>query len=139
MHRQNLIDWYNSFATEREACLVHLDTMFTEDVVFRDPFRDTRGVPAFRELFVRMFRRYRHVHFTGFVLEGNEEKFTFTYLMHLRMAVGPTFVTPMATICTARDGKISEVIDYYDFASGLVSPVPLLAKAYQACIRAIFL
>ena len=73
---------------------------------FRDPFRDTLGIEPFRELFVRMFKQYRLVDFTDVVAEGDESAFTLRYNMHLRMAVGPTFVTPMASVFRARDGKV---------------------------------
>ena len=136
---ERLVAFYEAFRGEREAALVRIGDHFTPDIHFRDPFRETVGMPAFRELFVRMFRRYREVGFSGFRIDGDEPAFTLTYDMHLRMAVGPTFVTPMASVCRTRDGKVSDLLDYYDFSSGLASPFPGLASIYRRATRALFL
>jgi len=132
-------EFYASLSTHREASLVGIEELFAADVRFRDPFRDTVGIEPFRELFARMFKQYRFVDFTDVVGEGDETAFTLRYNMHLRMAVGPTFVTPIASVFRARDGKVCELYDYYDFPSGLVSPIPLLASAYKKLVNRLFL
>jgi ketosteroid isomerase-like protein len=131
--------FYEELAHRREPALERLNELFSEDVVFRDPFRDTRGIAELRELFVRMFRQYREVGFTGFHIAGDEDAFTMTYDMHLRMTVGPGFVTPMCSVFTARDGKVERLVDYYDFASGLVSPAGVAREAYRWLARKLFL
>ncbi len=131
--------FYEELAVERRPALDRLSTVFTDDVRFRDPFRETRGMGPFRELFERMLRQYSEVGFTDFRCLGAGDAFTLLYDMRLRMPIGPTFVTPMASICVARDGKVAELHDYYDFASGLVSPLRLLGIAYRATVNAAFL
>ena len=131
--------FYESLSVDRELSLSTLEELFAADVRFRDPFRDTLGIDAFRELFVRMLKQYRFVDFTDVEAEGDETAFTLRYDMHLRMIVGPTFVTPMASVFRARDGKVCELHDYYDFPSGLVSPIPLLASAYKKLVNQLFL
>ena len=140
MTLQNRVqEFYESLSTDRELSLAGLEELFASDVRFRDPFRDTLGIGPFRELFVRMLKQYRFVDFTDVVAEGDEAAFTLRYNMHLRMAVGPTFVTPMASVFRARDGKVCELHDYYDFPSGLVSPIPMLASAYKKLVNRLFL
>jgi len=140
MTLQNRVrEFYESLSTHREASLRGIGELFSADIRFRDPFRDTVGIEPFRELFVRMFKQYRFVDFTEVVGEGDENAFTLRYNMHLRMAVGPTFVTPIASVFRARDGKVCELFDYYDFPSGLVSPIPILASAYKKLVNRLFL
>src|SRR5438128_557038 len=98
--------FYESMSTERERSLDRLGEFFAADIRFVDPFRETHGLDAFRELFVRMFRQYPIVAFTGFRCEGDAQSFTLVYDMHLRMRVGPTFSTPMASVFRVRDGKV---------------------------------
>jgi len=136
---QRLQAFYERFELDRERALPRLGELFTDDIHFRDPFRDTRGMADFRELFERMFRQYRSVSFTGFRVDGDEGSFTLTYDMHLQMAVGPRFVTPMASVCRAREGRVCELFDFYDFSSSLVSPFPLAAAAYRKVINVLFL
>jgi ketosteroid isomerase-like protein len=134
------LQWfYEQLASTRERALESLTDVFTDDIVFRDPFRETRGLLAFRELFARMFRQYRAVNFTDLRIAGAGEQFTLTYDMHLRMIVGPVFVTPLASVCRVRDGLVFELHDYYDLASGLLSPVAALRGAYRTAVRALFL
>ena len=130
---------YESFSTERERALDRLDELFTADVRFKDPFRETRGIADFRELFERMFRQYKSVGFEHFRIVGTEDAFTLTYDMRLRMVVGPDFTTSMASVCVARGGKVAELVDYYDFASSLVSPVRAAAFAYRWITNRLFL
>ena len=124
---------------QRERALDRLPELFTDDIVFRDPFRETSGMDAFRELFTSMFRRYRSVRFSGFRTAVGGDGFTSTYDMHLRMAIGPEFTTPFATVCRVRGEKVSELVDYYDFATGLVSPFPLAASLYRSVTRKLFM
>ena len=136
---QRLQELYETFPVERERALERLGDIFADDVHFRDPFRDTHGIEPLRELFVRMFRQYRQVEFTGFSREGDDTRFVLTYDMHLRMAVGPTFVTQMASVVRGRDGRVVELVDYYDFPSALASPIPLLGTIYRKAVSLLFL
>ena len=136
---QRLQEFYESFPVERERALERLEQIYTEDVHFRDPFRDTHGISPLRELFERMFRQYRQVEFTGFSRDGDDNRFVLTYDMHLRMAHGPMFVTHMASVVRGRDGRVSELVDYYDFPSALASPVPLLGAIYRKAVSLLFL
>lgn len=131
--------YYEELAVEREHALSRLDQLFTDDVLFRDPFRDTRGLAPLRVLFERMFDQYREVDFVDFKCLGDDNAFTLTYTMRLRMAVGPRFSTPMASVFRTRDGKISELTDYYDFMSALVSPLSVAARGYRWLANTFFL
>lgn len=136
---QRLQQFYEALPVERERALDRLGDIFAADVHFRDPFRDTHGIEPLRELFARMFRQYRQVEFTGFSRDGDDNSFVLTYDMHLRMAVGPMFVTHMASVVRGRDGRVAELVDYYDFPSALASPVPLLGTLYRKAINLFFL
>lgn len=94
---------------------------------------------AFRGLFDRLFKQYPSVGFTGFRVTGTDESFTLTYEMHLRIVVGPTFVTPMASVCRTREGRVCEMHDYYDFPSGIASPSGVLRNLYRRAVCALFL
>ena len=51
---QRLQAFYERFEIDRERALPRLGEFFTDDIHFRDPFRDTRGMADFRELFERI-------------------------------------------------------------------------------------
>jgi len=131
--------FYRDLAHDREVALDRLGEVFTDDIHFRDPFRDTRGMAPFRVLFERMFKQYKEVDFVDFRCIGDDQAFTLTYTMRLRMAVGPSFETTMASVFRARDGKMGELVDYYDFTSALVSPVGVALAAYRWVANTFFL
>jgi ketosteroid isomerase-like protein len=136
---KRLIAFYEALGDERERALERLPELFTERVRFRDPFREIVGIASFRALFVAIFRRYPRVGFSGFRVDGAEPRFALTYDMHVQMVVGPEFVTPFATVCRTEDGKVSELSDYYDFATGLVSPFPRATALYRTVTRKLLL
>lgn len=136
---QRLQEYYETFPVERERALERLGELFANDVHFRDPFRETHGIEPLRELFARMFRQYRQVEFTGFSRDGDDQHFVLTYDMHLRMAFGPMFVTRMASVVRGRDGRVVDLVDYYDFPSALASPLPLLGTLYRKAVTLLFL
>jgi len=131
--------FYEELAVGREVLLDQLGDLFTDDIEFIDPFRHTRGLAELRVLFERMFHQYRHIRFDTFVMTGTEAAFTLTYRMGMRMLVGPEFVTQMASVVVARDGKVSKLTDYYDLGSALASPVAPLVSLYQRTMRRLFL
>ncbi len=134
------LQWfYRQLAQTRERALDHLHEIFTGDIEFRDPFRETHGIHTFRGLFLRMFKQYPTVYFTDYRTVGAGDRFTLTYDMHLRMPVGPTFVTPLASVCRVRDGLVFELHDYYDLVGGLLSPLRPVQRAYRTTVRALFL
>jgi hypothetical protein len=136
---QRLQAFYQALGLERVRSLDRLSDFFTPDIHYRDPFRETFGMGPFRALFVRMFRQYRKVEFSEFRVDGEEGAFTLTYKMHLRMVVGPTFVTPIASVCLARGDRVYELLDYFDFSSSLLSPFPVAAAAYRRVVNGLFL
>ncbi|MFO0727577.1 MAG: nuclear transport factor 2 family protein [Myxococcota bacterium] len=131
--------FYERLSAERDPIIDLLPEIYTEDIHFVDPFRDTVGLPALRELFVRMLKQYPEVRFTNYRALGDDAGFTLIYDMELKMPVGPFFKTEIASVCFTRDGKISELRDYYDFPSSLVSPFGPLRRLYGGIIRALFL
>jgi FAD/FMN-containing dehydrogenase/limonene-1,2-epoxide hydrolase len=131
--------FYRSFPVERERSLERLSELFSEDVYYRDSFHETQGIAPFRVLFERMFAQYKGVDFEEFQLHGGEEHFTLTYVMRMRMIVGPWFSVPMASVFTARDGRVVELLDYYDMGTALTSPIAPVARAYRWVISTFFL
>lgn len=65
--------------------------------------------------------------------------FTLDYDMRLRMAVGPQFVVRITTVHHTSEGKVSELLDFYDFSAALLSPAPFLGRLYTKSVNKLFL
>lgn len=131
--------FYESLTSEREAALEHLGELFCDDVHFRDPFRDTHGLVELRGVFESWFALYPFVGFRNFTRVGDDHGFALSYDMSMQMRAGPVFTTPIASVCIGRDGKVAEIVDYYDFPTGLVSPVRLARALYRGAVKRLFL
>lgn len=131
--------FFAELSTRREGALDRIPELFSPDLYYRDPLREARGHEEFRELFIRMFAKYKWVELTDFRVRGTEERFSIEYKMKLKMVVGPTFSLPMVTLCEAEDGKVVRYVDYFDMVSALMSPSTRLQRAYQGSMVAAFL
>lgn len=83
--------------------------MFTDDVTFWDPFRQTTGIAELERLFERWLDQYPTVGFKDIRVDGDETLFTMTYDMQMRMAIGPLFTLRVASIYKTGDGRVSDV------------------------------
>ena len=45
----------------------------------------------------------------------------------------------MASVGRGREGRVSDLVDYYDFPSALASPIPLLGTIYRKAVSLLFL
>lgn len=127
------LQWfYEEMGRAREDAMKYVGQVFSQDIVYRDPFRATSNMADFEKLFTSLFKKWPKVWFTEFESFGDSKAFTLTYVMNLKGAVGPAFAQPMASIARARpDGLIYDLRDYFDFPTSLVSPSRIFTGMYQ--------
>ena len=119
---QRVKQFYVRISTERDAALEELPKLYSQDVHFINPVVDQHGLPAFEETWKKALRQYKVFEFKDVQVTGTNELFSLTYSMNIKFAIGPTFVTNMATDCHAKDGKIYLCRDYFDPLGTLVGP-----------------
>lgn len=127
------LQWfYEEMGRTREDAMKYVGQVFTQDIVYEDPFRATTGMADFEKLFTSLFKKWPKVWFTDFKCIGDADAFTLTYVMNLKGSIGPAFAQPMASIARANaDGLIYELRDYFDFPTSLVSPSRLFTAMYH--------
>ncbi len=119
---QRVKKFYERISVERDAALEELAKLYSEDVRFINPVVDQRGLSNFEETWKKALRQYKTFEFKNVLVTGTDELFSLTYSMNIKFAIGPTFVTDMATDCHAKDGKIFLCRDYFDPLGTLVGP-----------------
>lgn len=128
---QRVKQFYVRISTERDAALEELPRLYSHDVHFINPVVDQHGLPAFEETWKKALRQYKVFEFKDVQVTGTNELFSLTYSMNIKFAIGPTFVTNMATDCHAKDGKIFLCRDYFDPLGTLVGPFGPLKWLYR--------
>lgn len=127
--------WFEGL--ERDA-LDGLAGVVTDDVRFRDPFNDVRGVEAMRRVLDHMFATCDEARFTvdEVVAEGDVAYLRWTF--HCRPKGRRTPLQPItgvSRVVFAADGRASEHVDYWDAAGELYEQVPLLGALMRALRR----
>jgi hypothetical protein len=127
------LQWfYEEMARSREDAMKYVGQVFTHDIIYKDPFRETSGVADFEKLFTSLFKKWPKVWFTEFSRIGSNDAFTLTYVMNLKGSIGPSFAQPMASIARANpEGLIYDLRDYFDFPTSLVSPSRIFTGLYH--------
>jgi len=98
----------------------------TEDVRFKDPFNDVRGVDAMIHVFRHMFENVHGVRFTvrHALTDG------VTCLMEWRfegiLGGAPWAFDGASRITFAADGRVCEHIDYWDVAGNFYERLPVI-------------
>jgi len=105
-----------------------LDSLYAEDVLFRDPLHEIQGLGALRAYFARLYAGVAacHFDFEAQALSGDTAMLTWT--MHLRLhrfRRGETLALPGATHLRL-DARVRYHRDYFDVGALLYERLPVL-------------
>jgi steroid Delta-isomerase len=117
------------YETLTPAALANLDSIYTEDVHFKDPFNEVQGVPALRRIFEHMYATLDGPRFVVHerVAQGAQGFLTWDFIFRLRSGRRQQIVVRGSThLVLAEDGRIRVHRDYWDVAEELYEKLPLL-------------
>lgn len=117
------------FETLSPESLVRLPALVTNDVLFRDPFNDVRGIDLMRRVFERMFADVADPRFvvSAVACEGDIAFLRWRFTGRTRgSAGGPLSLEGVSEIHLAENGRVSAHIDHWDAARQLYERLPLL-------------
>lgn len=118
------------FETLSPAALERLDTVYTEDAAFKDPFNEVRGTAAIRAIFAHMYAALDEPRFTvtAVMAEGDQVFLAWDFRFRLRRFDATTLqcIRGASHLRLAVDGRIREHRDYWDAAEELYEKLPLL-------------
>lgn len=111
------------------ADLDRLDTLYTPDARFKDPFNDVQGLPAIRAVFAHMFQALQRPRFVivDIVVQGDQCFLTWDFLF-AQARMGEQRIHGATHLVLARDGRIALHRDYWDAAEELYEKIPLLGS-----------
>ena len=121
-----LVAFFESIAPDT---VDQLAAVYTEDVYFKDPFNEVRGLPEVTRIFTHMFTQVDAPRFvvTGSVLQGDQAFLTWDFLFRMkRFSDQEQCIRGATHLKFAADGRANFHRDYWDAAEELYEKLPLL-------------
>ncbi len=128
-----LEDYVHFFQNLNPRSLNLLDQIVHEDVVFRDPFHDVRGVLEMKKIFIHMFNTTENPKFQ--VIDRAFGKDEFTAYLKWRFTARAKSITldfiGMSEVTFDTKGRVISHIDYWDSASEFYSRISILRPLFS--------
>jgi steroid delta-isomerase len=132
---QQLIRFFETIDPDNVGLLAQV---YTEDVFFKDPFNEVRGLAAVVPIFSHMFRQVDQPRFvvTSHVLQGDQAFLTWDFLFRMkRFSSAEQCIRGATHLRFANDGRANFHRDYWDVAEELYEKLPLLGSLMRGLKR----
>ncbi|MGD8378196.1 MAG: nuclear transport factor 2 family protein [Gammaproteobacteria bacterium] len=131
MTRESADRYADFFRHLSPADVDRLGVYLVDDVRFRDPFNDVRGIDAVTRIFRRMFETCTQVRFDidEVVTEGHIAwlHWQMTFMpRHRLLGREPWLIDGVSRVRFAGDGRVVEHLDYWDAGEYFYQRLPLL-------------
>ena len=117
------------YETLTPARLADLDSIYTADARFKDPFNEVQGVAAIRRIFEHMYATLDEPRFAVHerMAQGDQCFLTWDFIFRLRSGRRDELVVRGSShLRLAADGRITMHRDYWDVAEELYEKLPVL-------------
>jgi len=137
-HQAGLQNFVRFFETISPDSVAQLSSIYTEEVFFKDPFNEVRGIAAVRAIFAHMFEQVDAPRFvvTTSVLQDDQAFLTWDFLFRMkRFAREEQCIRGATHLRFDEDGRVSFHRDYWDAAEELYEKLPLLGAVMRGLKR----
>lgn len=125
---QRVIDFFQTISTDNTHALTRI---YTDDVWFKDPFNEVRGIEAVRHIFTHMFEQVDQPRFvvTHSVLQDEQAFLTWDFLFRMkRFSSEEQCIRGATHLRFAAEGRVSYHRDYWDAAEELYEKLPVVGR-----------
>jgi ketosteroid isomerase-like protein len=113
-----------SLTPDRPEAIDALRALYADDMVFRDPIQEVRGIDAFLAMNRRLLHRMRTLEWTVETARGDDDEVFLEWTMTGKAKLGPMLRVHGVTRARARDGRIYDHRDYWDLGELIASSLP---------------
>lgn len=117
------VGFYETLTRER---LSELSRFVADDVRFKDPFNDVRGIEAYRTLLAKMFEAIPDVRFTVSHRAVDGDACFLRWQCRGTLRSTPWIVEGMSELRFGADGRVREHIDHWDAAEQFYQRIPIV-------------
>lgn len=137
-HEESLQQLIRFFEKIDTGSVGQLAQVYSEDVFFKDPFNEVRGLPGVVRIFSHMFEQVDSPRFvvTNHVLQGDQAFLTWDFLFRMkRFSTAEQCIRGATHLRFGPDGKANFHRDYWDAAEELYEKLPLLGSLMRGLKR----
>ncbi len=130
-HEDDLQKLIRFFETINTGNVSQLAQVYSEDVFFKDPFNEVRGLADVVQIFSHMFEQVDSPRFvvTNHVLQGDQAFLTWDFLFQMkRFSTAEQCIRGATHLRFGPDGKANFHRDYWDAAEELYEKLPVLGS-----------
>ena len=115
--------------------LSQLDQFVHQDVRFKDPFNDVRGIEAMRAVLADLFETIRDINLTVHSRFGNDPDVMIMWTLTGNLRNKPWTLAGASHLTFDENGLLTSHIDYWDAASGFYEYFPIVGWPLRAIRR----
>ena len=115
--------------------LGELDQFVHQDVRFKDPFNDERGIEAMRAILADLYETIRDIKFTVRNKIGNDPEVMILWTLSGELRNKPWTLDGASHLTLDENGLLTSHIDYWDAASGFYEYFPIIGWPLRAIRR----
>lgn len=112
-----------------------LGDVYSPGVEFQDPLHKTRGLPALREIYQRLFKQLEDVSVTVSDIHGDDSTGFLLWTMRYKLRGNERVINGTSHLKFAADGRVAAQHDYWDASFPVYGESPLIGWAMRRIKR----
>ena len=131
MDKNIVKNYINLFTSLTPESVNEFDDLVSNDIIFKDPFNDVKGVIAFKKIFYHMFENVKEPKFRIVDYSINNQRVFLKWKMTFFAFKSLQTIEGMSELLLNDAGKVASHIDYWDSLSGLLIKIPFIGYFYK--------
>ena len=107
------------------------DDIISEDIMFKDPFNNIKGIDAFKNIFYHMFKNIKEPKFFIVDYSINRQRVFLKWKMTFFAFKSLQTIEGMSELVLNDSGKVASHIDYWDSLNGIFIKIPFIGYFYK--------
>ncbi len=131
MNKNIVKSYINLFSNLSPENINEFDNLISKDIIFVDPFNNTKGVNAFKNIFYHMFENVSDPKFLIVDYSISKKRVYLKWKMTFFAFKSLQTIEGMSELLLNDVGKIVSHKDYWDTLSGLFIKIPFIGVFYK--------
>ena len=135
MKKKYINNYLNLFSNLNKENIKKFDDLVVKDIIFIDPFNNTKGLDNFKNIFYHMFDTVEEPKFDIVDYAQNEDHIFLKWKMTFYAFKASQTIEGMSDITLNKEGKVISHLDYWDSLNGIFIKLPFLGFLYKISLR----
>ena len=135
MKKKYINNYLNLFSNLNKENIKKFDDLVVKDIIFIDPFNNTKGLDNFKNIFYHMFDTVEEPKFDIVDYAQNKDHIFLKWKMTFYAFKASQTIEGMSDITLNKEGKVISHLDYWDSLNGIFIKLPFLGFLYKISLR----